>query len=73
MNPDPLDEIRKLIANDAYACTFQTMGQYRAALLKAMQTVSTVYSKAQTFATEGDMYEAITGHRSAPIDEREKK
>lgn len=25
-----------LIANDAYACTFQSMGQYRSALMKAI-------------------------------------
>jgi hypothetical protein len=28
-------ELRRLIADDAYACTFQTFGQYRTALLKA--------------------------------------
>ncbi|WP_375199091.1 hypothetical protein [Cupriavidus metallidurans] len=27
--------LRNLIADDGYACTFQTMGQYRTALLKA--------------------------------------
>lgn len=31
-----LTEIRNLIANDAYAITFQTMGQYRTALLNAI-------------------------------------
>lgn len=32
---DPLAELRRLIADDAYAMTFQTFGQYRTALLKA--------------------------------------
>jgi hypothetical protein len=32
----PAGAIRRLIADDAYACTFQTMGQYRTALLKAI-------------------------------------
>ena len=31
-----LSEIRALIADDGYAITFQTMGQYRTALLKAI-------------------------------------
>lgn len=30
-----LDELVALIANDAYAISFQTFGQYRTALLKA--------------------------------------
>jgi hypothetical protein len=30
--------IRAIIADDAYAITFQTMGQYRTALLKAMSS-----------------------------------
>jgi hypothetical protein len=29
-------ELRTLIADDAYAMTFQTLGQYRSALLKAL-------------------------------------
>ena len=29
-----LSIIAELIANDAFACTFQTMGQYRAALIR---------------------------------------
>ena len=29
-------EIKRLIANDAYAMTFQSLGQYRSALLKAL-------------------------------------
>lgn len=28
------ESLRKLVANDAYAATFQSIGQYRAALLK---------------------------------------
>lgn len=30
------EALRRLIADDGYAMTFQTMGQYRTALLKAM-------------------------------------
>jgi hypothetical protein len=30
------DELRALIANDAHACTFQSLGQYRTALLAAI-------------------------------------
>jgi hypothetical protein len=30
------EQLRSLIADDAYACTFQSMAQYRAALLKAL-------------------------------------
>lgn len=38
-NDDVLQERQRavaLIANDAYACTFQSMGQYRSALMKAI-------------------------------------
>ena len=31
-----LSEIRALISDDGYAITFQTMGQYRTALLRAL-------------------------------------
>ena len=31
-----MTDIRALIADDAYACTFQSLGQYRTALLKAL-------------------------------------
>jgi hypothetical protein len=33
-------ELRALIANDGYAASFQSMGQYRKALLAALDTVS---------------------------------
>jgi hypothetical protein len=36
----PLAELRGLIADDAYACTFQTFGQYRTALLKAADKIA---------------------------------
>lgn len=32
---EPLQQLRAMIADDAFACTFQTMGQYRTALLRA--------------------------------------
>jgi hypothetical protein len=32
-----LDELYSLVSDDSYAITFQTMGQYRTALLKAMR------------------------------------
>lgn len=35
-----LETIRRLVANDAHACTFQTFGQYRTALLKAIDQAS---------------------------------
>jgi hypothetical protein len=39
--PDaPLAELRRLIADDAYAMTFQTFGQYRTALLKAADKIA---------------------------------
>lgn len=31
---EQIAKIAEIIANDAYACTFQTMGQYRSALIK---------------------------------------
>ena len=31
--------VQSLIANDAYAATFQTMGQYRRAVLKSIVTM----------------------------------
>jgi hypothetical protein len=31
-----IETLRALIANDAYACTFQSLGQYRSALLAAL-------------------------------------
>jgi len=31
---EELAALRRLIANDAHACTFQSLGQYRTALLK---------------------------------------
>jgi hypothetical protein len=31
-----LEQARSLIANDAHACTFQSLGQYRSALLAAL-------------------------------------
>ena len=33
--PATVEELRRLIADDAWAATFQTLAQYRAALLKA--------------------------------------
>jgi hypothetical protein len=33
---DNTEALRRLIADDAYAISFQSMGQYRAALLKAL-------------------------------------
>lgn len=36
------EELRRLIADDAYAASFQTMGQYRSALLKAVDSAQDV-------------------------------
>ena len=37
---DPMQQaVRNLIANDAYAASFQSMGQYRAALLQHFDTL----------------------------------
>ncbi len=36
--PATLESLRRLIADDAWAATFQTLGQYREALLKAATT-----------------------------------
>jgi hypothetical protein len=33
---DELQSIREIIANDSFAISFQTMGQYRTALLKKL-------------------------------------
>jgi hypothetical protein len=35
-----LEELRSLIADDAYAISFQTFGQYRTALLKAIDATA---------------------------------
>jgi hypothetical protein len=35
---DPTPDFRALLADDAYAASFQSMGQYRTALLKALAT-----------------------------------
>ena len=35
-----LIELRRLVADDAHACTFQTFGQYRTALLKAIDAAA---------------------------------
>jgi hypothetical protein len=42
MNPDTVERatLRDIIANDAYAATFQSFGQYRAALLKHIDTAA---------------------------------
>lgn len=37
--PPELKELRRLIANDGFAVSFQTMGQYRSALLRAMDAM----------------------------------
>ena len=36
------EELKRLIADDAYAASFQTMGQYRSALLKAVDSAQDV-------------------------------
>jgi hypothetical protein len=44
--PDQIRELRltyALIANDAWAASFQTIGQYRRALLKSMVTMIRQY------------------------------
>lgn len=39
-DPNPMRQaMRNLIANDAYAASFQSMGQYRAALLQHFDTL----------------------------------
>ena len=38
-----------------------------------MEYTYKTYGTAKTFKTEGDMYEWLTGHRSIPIDEADKK
>lgn len=40
-----MQSIRDLIADDAYAITFQTMGQYRTALLAALDQASSLMSE----------------------------
>lgn len=35
--PDKLAQVAELVANDGWALTFQTFGQYRAALLKEVR------------------------------------
>jgi hypothetical protein len=36
---ETLNKVYRLIANDSYACSFQTMGQYRTALLKEIRQI----------------------------------
>jgi hypothetical protein len=46
-----LAELRRLIADDAFACTFQTFGQYRTALLKAVDAARGI--EVRSTETEG--------------------
>lgn len=37
---EALEEVRQLVANDAYAITFQTFGQYRTGLLASIRALA---------------------------------
>lgn len=41
------DSLRDVIANDAYAATFQSLGQYRAALIQHMDNLDAAARAAQ--------------------------
>jgi hypothetical protein len=38
VNKETIDRIKEIIAVDAFAISFQTMGQYRSAILKILNT-----------------------------------
>jgi hypothetical protein len=38
VNGETVDRMKAIIANDAWAISFQTMGQYRSAILKMLNT-----------------------------------
>lgn len=42
------ESLREIIANDSHAATFQTLGQYRAALLKHMDNLEAAERAAAT-------------------------
>lgn len=52
------NELRRLIADNAHACTFQSMGQYRSSLLKAIDAAGPA---AQTSTAPGtDVHPVLT-------------
>jgi hypothetical protein len=54
---DALVELRRLIANDSYAIAFQTFGQYRTALLKAIDAFA-AQPQAEPVAAQLDVTDA---------------
>jgi hypothetical protein len=48
-----MDEIRELIASDSYAMTFQSLGQYRTALLRAIAEIQAGEEIAYTITEAG--------------------
>ena len=49
------------------------MNFYDKWLRKRTKYIHKTYGEAKTFKTEGDMYEYLTGHRSKPLDDAERK
>jgi len=47
-----VESIRRLVADDAYAMSFQTMGQYRSALLKACSATPSPQAEKQPLSDE---------------------
>lgn len=56
-----IDEIRQLIADDGFACTFQTLGQYRTALLKSLTATAEEAFNAEQAKTGGMPYGTYGG------------
>ncbi|MGG7604661.1 hypothetical protein [Massilia sp. BKSP1R2A-1] len=51
-----LRALRNLIANDSYAMTFQTMGQYRAALLSHFDNLVDMPNHSRAFQPQASMF-----------------
>ena len=52
---EPLTTIRQVIANDAWAISFQTFGQYRTALLKLIDATPPAQPAQRTWVGSGDL------------------
>ena len=54
------ESLRELVANDAYAATFQSTGQYRAALLKHIANRAAADAAALQKATSGTALNSLS-------------
>lgn len=61
-NGHHITKIQQLIADDAFACTFQTLGQYRAALLQSITATAEDAFNAEQAKTGGMPYGTYGGY-----------